>query len=95
MAPEKDEKEEEHFHQKSKGITKAAQKGFLFEHYYKCMFGTTKEELIQTASFWKIGSKHHNVRTELITKVALSAFDDKRLVEEDKITTHAIGYNKK
>jgi len=39
-----------------------------------------------------IRSRFHNVFTEMVNKVALSANDDKRVVVEDKISTLAIGH---
>ena len=39
-----------------------------------------------------IGSRLHRVFTETMTKIALSADDDKRIILPDKISTHAIGH---
>jgi len=39
-----------------------------------------------------IRSRFHNIFTETVNKLALSADDDKRVVMEDKISTLAIGH---
>ena len=39
-----------------------------------------------------IRSRFHNIFTETVNKVALSADDDKRVVTKDKISTLAIGH---
>jgi len=41
-----------------------------------------------------IRSRQHNVYTEEINKVALSAEDDKRIIMEDGISTLAYGHYK-
>ena len=39
-----------------------------------------------------IRSRFHNIFTETVNKIAISADDDKRVVMEDKISTLAIGH---
>ena len=39
-----------------------------------------------------IRSYGHEVYTEEVNKVALDSQDDKRIILEDKIHTHALGY---
>ena len=57
---------------KCKGVKKA----LTFENYRDCLFnGTTYQ-----AKFNVLRSRKHNVTTECVTKVALSAKDDKRYV---------------
>ena len=62
---------------KCKGVKKAVVKNALtFENYKDCLFnGTTYQ-----AKFNVLRSRKHNVTTECVTNVALSAKDDKRYV---------------
>ena len=60
------------------------------EDYKNCLF--TKEDQQRTMN--AIRSRQHNIHTESITKIALSANDDKRIIIEDGINTLAIGHYK-
>ena len=76
---------------KCKGVKKVVvKKEITLEDYKKCLF--TKKE--QERSMNTIRSRKHNIHTESITKTALSANDDKRIILEDGINTLAIGHYK-
>lgn len=65
---------------KCKGIKKIiVKKCITFEDYKECLFGGK----IVHAKFNTLRSRKHNVTTECITKVALSAKDDKRHIIQD------------
>ena len=73
---------------KCKGIKKrVVEKSITYEDYKTCLF-TGKEQLRKMNI---IRSYEHEVYTEEINKVALSAEDDKRYIMEDGIHTMAWG----
>ena len=78
---------------KCKGVKKAVVKNALtFENYKDCLFnGTTYQ-----AKFNVLRSRKHNVTTECVTKIALSAKDDKRHVipNDPEHRTLAPGYQR-
>lgn len=79
------EKEEK----KCKGVKKrVVKKEITLEDYKKCLF--SKENQCRSMNNFK--SRKHTIYTESLTKVALSANDDKRVVMEDGINTMAIGH---
>ena len=63
-------------------------KEITFEDYKTCLFD--KKEQMRTMNV--IRSHRHEVYTEQVNKIALSAEDDKRLVLENKINTLAYGH---
>ena len=74
---------------KCKGMKKAAiKKKIIFNHYKDCLF-TGKPQM---RPMNVIRSHLHDVYTETINKVALSANDDKRIICENKISTLAYGH---
>ena len=74
-----------------KGVKKYVVKNEItFEDYKNCLFTKEKQERTMNA----IRSRKHDIHTESITKVALSANDDKRIILEDGINTLAIGHYK-
>ena len=76
---------------KCKGVKKGVvKKGITLEDYKNCLF--TKEDQQRTMN--AIRSRKHNIHTESITKIALSADDDKRIILEDGINTLVIGHYK-
>ena len=76
---------------KCKGVKKGVvKKEITLEDYKNCLF--TKEDQERTMN--AIRSRKHNIHTESITKIALSANDDKRIILEDGINTLAIGHYK-
>ena len=76
---------------KCKGIKKSVvKKSIMHEDYKKCLL--TGEEQLRKQNI--IRSYKHEVYTEEVNKVALSASDDKRYILEDGIGTLALGHYK-
>ena len=76
---------------KCKGVKKSVvKKSMTHEDYKKCLL-TGKEQLRKQNI---IRSYKHEVYTEEVNKVALSASDDKRYILEDGINTLALGHYK-
>ena len=74
---------------KCKGVKKGVVKNEItFEDYKKCLF--SQETQYKTMNTFR--SRKHDIYTERITKIALSANDDKRNISEDGINTTAIGH---
>jgi len=72
-----------------KGVKKSiVSKSIHLEDYKNCLF--TGKEQLQTMNI--IRSQKHELFTEQVNKVALSANDDKRIIQPDKINTLAHGY---
>ena len=75
---------------KCKGVKKpVVKKTIQFEDYKRCLF--TGKEQLRTMNV--IRSHRHNIYTEEVNKVALSANDDKRVISKDGIHTLAHGNN--
>src|SRR5678815_5717586 len=76
-------------HKKCKGVRKnVVKKSITHEDYKDCLF--TRREQSRTMNV--IRSQLHEIYTEEINKVALSADDDKRVIMEDGISTLAYGH---
>ena len=74
---------------KAKGTKKCVIKNMLkFEDYKNYLFGNGK--VLRSQQRFK--SENHSVYTECINKVALSCDDDKRIVNQDGITSYPYGY---
>ena len=74
---------------KAKGTKKCVIKNMLkFEDYKKCLFGNGN--VLRSQQRFK--SENHAEYTECINKVALSCDDDKRIVNQDGITSYPYGY---
>ena len=74
---------------KCKGVKKVViKKEITFENYKECLFSGEKQ--------WRgmnvFRSRLHEIYTERVIKVALSANDDKRIIMNDGINTLAIGH---
>jgi hypothetical protein len=74
---------------KCKGVKKAViKKEITFDNYKECLFSGKKQ--------WRgmnvFRSRLQEIYTERVVKVALSANDDKRIVNKDGINTTAIGH---
>jgi hypothetical protein len=74
---------------KSKGSKKYAVKKHLTFQHYKDVLQSGQVKLLEANG---IRSYNHRVFTEVQTKVALSANDDKRYVKQDNIHTLAWGH---
>jgi hypothetical protein len=76
-------------YKKSKGVKKNVVKNAITHDDYKdCLF--TKRE--QSRKMNVIRSHHHDIFTEEVNKIALSADDDKRVIMQDGIHTIAHGH---
>ena len=76
---------------KCKGVKKSVvKKSITHEDYKKCL--TTGKEQLRKQNI--IRSYKHEVYTEEVNKIALSANDDKRYILEDGINTLALGHYK-
>ena len=76
---------------KCKGVKKSVvKKSITHEDYKKCL--TDRKPQLKKMNV--IRSYKHNVFTEEVNKVALSANDDKRYILEDGINTLALGHYK-
>ena len=76
-------------YKKSKGVKKNVVKNAITHDDYKdCLF--TRRE--QSRKMNVIRSHHHDIFTEEVNKIALSADDDKRVVQADGISTLAYGH---
>ena len=74
---------------KDKGIKKSViEKGIKFDDYKECLDSKAK----QMREIPVIRSYKHFVYTETVNKIALSADDDKRIIQEDGIHTLPYGY---
>ena len=74
---------------KSKGVSRAIVKKQLnFDSYMKCLETGQSQRNTQ----YNLRSRDHVVHTEECTKISLSAFDSKRYVLDDGITTLAHGH---
>jgi hypothetical protein len=76
---------------KCKGVTKSVVKKTIeFDDYKKCLFSS--EDYHRKMNV--IRSYGHEIYTEEINKVALSAGDDKRVIMQDGVSTLAYGHRK-
>ena len=76
---------------KCKGIKKqVVERSIRHEHYKTCL--TTGKELLRKQNILR--SYEHEVYTEEVNKVALSALDDKRYIISDGMDTLALGHYK-
>ena len=73
-----------------KGVKKNVKKSIMHEDFERTLF--TGNILIKEQNL--IRSRLHRLFTETMSKIALSADDDKRVVLEDKISTLALGHYK-
>ena len=75
---------------RAKGVKKCVtEKDLRFNDNKNCL--TNNEKIMRSQQVFK--SKRHLVSTIQMKKIALSSNDDKRLIDFDRITTHAYGSN--
>ena len=76
---------------KCKGIKKSViKKNISHEDYKECLFSGAS----QMRKMNVIRSRRHEIFSETVNKIALSANDDKRIILEDKISTLSYGHYK-
>ena len=76
---------------KCKGVKKAVIKKYIsFDDYEECLFSKKP----QMRKMNVIRSHQHEIFSETVNKIALSADDDKRIILADKISTLAFGHYK-
>ena len=76
---------------KCKGIKKCViKKNISHEDYKECLFS----EKPQMRNMNVIRSHGHEIFSETVNKIALSANDDKRIIMKDKISTLSYGHYK-
>ena len=81
--------EESYEEKKCKGVKKAViKKTISFNEYKNCLFDNKPSMRKMNV----IRSHLHTMYTETVNKIALSPFDDKRLIREDNIHTFAYGH---
>ena len=81
--------EESYEEKKCKGVKKAViKKTITFNDYKDCLFDNKPAMRKMNV----IRSHLHTMYTETVNKIALSPFDDKRLIREDNIHTFAYGH---
>ena len=74
---------------KAKDTKKCVVKNHIsFSNYVDILFNSSK--LLKSQFTFK--SDHHKIYTQKINKIALNYFDDKRIQDNDKITTYPYGY---
>ena len=75
---------------KCKGIKKSVKKDITHKNYGECLFS----EKPQMRKMNVIRSHGHEIFSETVNKISLSANDDKRIILEDKISTRANSHYK-
>ena len=74
-----------------KGIKKNTIKKHLALHHY---LNSLKNEIVTYQTSTLIRADNHELSTRVIRKIATCAFDDKRYLHQDKITTSPLYYHK-
>ncbi|XP_050293541.1 uncharacterized protein LOC126734075 [Anthonomus grandis grandis] len=75
-------------HSKIKGVSRSATKKITFQDFYNCLFNSQEK----ICTFQTIQSKNHETFSLIVNKSGLNAFDDKRYICQDKITTLPWGH---
>jgi hypothetical protein len=78
---------------KPKMVAKGIKKSYIKKHLTLDMYKqTVRNKTVTHAEFFNFRSKSHSLHTVKINKVCLSAYDDKRYILDDGITTLAYGH---
>ena len=78
-----------------KGIKKAfLKKEVTHADYKRCLLSNNRADQQQLASFNTIRSKRHEISTFEINKVGLCAYDNKRYLLDDGITSYSYGHHR-
>ena len=85
--------------EKVKQTAKGIQTGFVKKHithadYRRCLMSELRTDQQQHATFVKFNSKKHAVTTDQVSKVGLCAFDNKRYLLGDGITSYSYGHHR-
>ncbi len=80
-------------HKRLTGIKKrVCQKYIRHENYKRCIFGEKDEDKVQGVFMNTFRSVKHKVMTIQLFKTSLSAYDDKRFLMADGISSYAYGH---
>eukprot|EP01043_Picozoa_sp_COSAG02_P039264 COSAG02_NODE_3089_length_7389_cov_85.781481_1_plen_562_part_00 len=82
-----------------KKTAKGVQRAYVRNHiqhadYRRCLFSQKRSDKQQLAAFNTIRSKAHKIQTLEISKVGLCAYDNKRYLLDDGISSYAYGHHK-
>jgi hypothetical protein len=82
-----------------KQTAKGIQKGFVRKHithadYKRCLTSDQRSDQQQYASFSKFNTRRQQVTTDQINKVGLCAFDNKRFMLDDGVSSLAYGHHR-
>lgn len=81
---------EDEEHKKLKGIKKSSVENYIHhENYYNCIHSTKVEDKKQSTTMSTIRSINHNIYTIDLEKTSLCAYDDKRFLLNDGISSYA------
>jgi hypothetical protein len=83
-------------HMKAKGVQTGFMKSGVVSHadYKRCLVGESRADKQQMAGWNTIRSFNHNLCTYSIRKVGLCAYDNKRFLLNDGITSLSYGHKK-
>ena len=79
----------------AKGVQRAYVKNHI-QHadYRRCLLSVERSDKQQIAKFNTIRSKSHKVQSLEISKVGLCAYDNKRYLLDDGVSSYAYGHHK-
>ncbi|XP_053209828.1 uncharacterized protein LOC128393656 [Panonychus citri] len=75
----------------AKGVQRSTLKNKIdYDDYVRCLF----DENVHSENVTRLGSRNHQISLIKQNKIALSPFDDKRFLLNDKINSYAYGHHK-